>query len=57
VTRPSNVLRSELEGYQWQTTKDGEVLDDPVKARDHGPDAGRYGAHTHYVNANHWLLS
>ena len=47
VTRSSNVLRDELESYKWQTNKDGDILDDPVKARDHGPDAGRYGTLSH----------
>jgi len=47
VTRSSGKLREELEGLQWATDADGNILDKPVKENDHGPDAGRYGTHSH----------
>lgn len=47
VTRASGALRKELEGLKWKTDADGEILDEPVKKADHGPDAGRYGTHSH----------
>ena len=46
VTRPSGKLLEELEGLQWDTDADGNILDTPVKENDHGPDAGRYGTHS-----------
>lgn len=46
LTRTSQQLRNEMEAYQWETDKDGEVLDEVVKANDHGPDAGRYGTYS-----------
>lgn len=47
VTRSSGVLRDELERLKWQVDADGNILDEPVKENDHGPDAGRYGTHSH----------
>lgn len=47
VTRSSGVLQDELEKLKWATDADGEILDEPVKKNDHGPDAGRYGTHSH----------
>jgi len=46
ITRASGVLRDELEGLQWDTDADGNILDEPVKEADHGPDGGRYCTHS-----------
>jgi phage terminase large subunit len=46
VTRSSGKLQEEMEGLQWNTDADGDILDEPVKKADHGPDAGRYGTHS-----------
>lgn len=35
-------LITEFRNYKWRETKDGRVLDEPVKFRDHGVDASRY---------------
>lgn len=47
VTRSSQALREELESLQWEVDADGNILDEPVKEDDHGPDAGRYGTYSH----------
>lgn len=47
ITRTSQVLREEMEGLKWGVDGDGKILDEPVKEDDHGPDAGRYGTHSH----------
>lgn len=47
VTRASQKTQEELEQLKWATDTDGEILDEPVKKNDHGPDAGRYATHTH----------
>ena len=41
ITKRSTNLIKELRSYSWKT-KDGEILDEPVKASDHLIDAGRY---------------
>lgn len=43
-----NLIR-ELRSYQWKVDKNGNVLDQPVKALDDGPDALRYGAYSHHL--------
>jgi len=43
VTKRSVGLIEELKGYQWKEDKDGHVLDEPVKYKDHACDAFRYG--------------
>lgn len=40
-------LIGEIRGYKWREDKDGRVLEEPVKFRDHAMDAMRYAIHTH----------
>ncbi len=40
-----NTIR-EIGGYKWRETRDGDVLDDPVKFRDDAMDAKRYGIYS-----------
>lgn len=46
-TKRSVNLIEEGKNYSWRTTKDGKILDEPVKLKDHLMDAGRYGEYTH----------
>lgn len=46
-TKRSVNLIDEAKDYSWKTTKDGKILDEPVKIKDHLMDAGRYGEYTH----------
>lgn len=46
-TKRSLNLIEEAKLYSWKTTKDGKILDEPVKTKDHLMDAGRYGEYTH----------
>lgn len=45
ITRRSSGLRSEALTYKYKT-KDGIMLDEPVKFKDDGMDGGRYGSYT-----------
>ncbi|MDZ7355789.1 MAG: PBSX family phage terminase large subunit [candidate division KSB1 bacterium] len=48
-TLPENInLNKERQSYKWRETKDGRILDEPEKFRDHLMDAKRYGVYTHY---------
>lgn len=50
VTKRSKNLKKELNSYKWkEDKKTGESLDEPVKFKDDGCDAGRYGS---YSNRN-----
>lgn len=40
-------LIGEIRGYCYREDRDGHVLEEPVKFRDHAMDALRYGIHTH----------
>jgi phage terminase large subunit len=40
-------LNREAAMYKYRETKDGILLDEPVKANDHALDALRYALHTH----------
>lgn len=51
ITKTSVELIDEAKDYSWKTTKDGKILDEPVKIKDHAMDAGRYGEYTHGKNA------
>lgn len=42
ITKQSVNLLKEKRGYKWKTDKNGNVLDEPVKFRDHLLDAERY---------------
>jgi phage terminase large subunit len=46
VTQRSLNLIDEARGYVWDTNKDGDRLNVPVKVRDHLMDAFRYGCYT-----------
>lgn len=48
VDKSSADLQKEISSYQYKVTKEGHVLDEPVKFNDHLIDGGRYGTHTHY---------
>lgn len=45
----SGDLIDELKTYKWKEDKKGNVLDEPVKFKDHALDGTRYGVHTHLV--------
>lgn len=42
-----NVLK-DFKNYKWKTDKNGKVLDEPIHAFSHGPDAVRYPVNTHW---------
>lgn len=46
ITKDSVEGIKEMRTHSWKT-KDGKVLDEPVKLNDHFPDTIRYGVHTH----------
>jgi len=46
VEGSEDVIR-EAGAYKWRETKDGELMSEPVKFRDHCPDGIRYGIVTH----------
>ncbi len=49
-TKKENVkLNKEREGYKYKEDKDGNVLDDPVKFKNHLMDGKRYAMYTHYA--------
>jgi phage terminase large subunit len=43
----ANIL-NEIRAYSYRKDKNGQVLEEPVKFRDHLMDAARYGAYTHW---------
>ncbi len=48
VSREENVnFNKEMRGYKRKVDRKGEVLEEPVKFRDHGPNALRYAVYTH----------
>lgn len=47
ITDWSKGLIREANQYKWKETKDGTVLDEPVKFMDDGMDSGRYGSYSH----------
>jgi len=54
ITKSSVNLLKEARSYRWKE-KDGIILDEPVKANDHGMDAIRYGVHTHKLSLNQFV--
>ena len=44
----TNLIR-EISGYKWKEDKEGNVLDEPVKFKDHLMDAMRYAIYTHEI--------
>lgn len=49
VHQESENLIKEKRGYKYKETKDGQVLDEPLKFNDHLMDAERYGLYTFYM--------
>lgn len=47
ITSGSDNLRKEIRAYKFQTDRQGNVLDRPVKFMDHALDAARYGAYSY----------
>lgn len=47
IKKGSENLISELQGYKWKKDKKDNVLEEPVKLKDHLIDAMRYGIFTH----------
>lgn len=48
VSREENVnFNKEMKGYKRKVDRKGNVLEEPVKFRDHGPNALRYAVYTH----------
>ena len=52
IHRDSQNLIAEIRGYSYRTDKDGRVLEDPVKFRDHCMDSLRYAIHSHAKDQN-----
>lgn len=46
ITKRSVNTIKEIRSYKWKVDKNGLVLEEPVKFKDHAMDAGRYGAFT-----------
>jgi len=44
VTKRSTNVVTEFRGYKWRQDKNGNILDEPVKFRDHAMDGIRYGS-------------
>jgi phage terminase large subunit len=55
ITKSSVNLLKEVKSYKWKE-KDGQMLDEPVKANDHILDALRYGVHTHSKQSSAGIL-
>ena len=51
VTQASLNLIDEMRGYVWDTDRNGDRLNVPVKVRDHLMDAFRYGCYTPLAQA------
>ena len=47
ITKDSPNLIKEIQNYTWQTDKNGNTLEEPVKFNDHALDALRYAIYTH----------
>jgi phage terminase large subunit len=43
-TRRSKKTKDQFQMYRWKKTSSGQILDEPIKFEDDGPDAVRYGA-------------
>lgn len=50
--RSTNAVK-EIKSYKWKVTKDGKVLDEPVKHNDHAMDAMRYGVFTRLISPSY----
>lgn len=51
ITESSKGLIMEANMYKWKETKDGIVLDEPVKFKDDGMDSGRYGSYSQHSSS------
>lgn len=49
VYKESTNAIAEDRGYKWKEDRNGNILDEPVKFRDHFKDAERYAIHTHFA--------
>jgi phage terminase large subunit len=49
ITKRSVNTIKEIKSYSWKTSKDGKVMDEPVKYNDHAMDAIRYAVYS-YLN-------
>lgn len=47
ITKRSANATGEIRVYKWKVDRNGNVLDEPVKFKDHAMDAIRYALHTH----------
>lgn len=56
ITKQSKGLRTELLSYKYRV-KDGITLDEPVKFKDDGVDAGRYGSYTGFRKNKDIIIS
>ena len=57
VTKDSTDFIDELGFYSWKTDKNGKLLDEPVKIKDHLCDADRYAVFTHSVRPKYSFKS
>jgi len=48
ITKRSVETIRDFKRYKNKKNKDGTTSDEPLKFMDHGPDAGRYGAYSHF---------
>lgn len=48
ITKDSENLIKEKDGYKWKVDKMGNMIDEPVKKKDHALDAARYATYTHF---------
>jgi len=58
ILKDSVNLIKEISGYKYKEDKDGNVLEEPVKFRDHLMDAMRYAVYTHLKkeSPNIWII-
>jgi phage terminase large subunit len=47
ISKSSSNIIKEIRAYSWKKDKDKNVLDEPVKFKDHAMDAIRYAVFTH----------
>lgn len=50
ITKDSLNIQKEAKAYSWKV-KNGKPIDEPVKAKDHAMDGGRYAVYTHSLGA------
>ncbi len=52
IHEDSTNLIAEKQGYKYKEDRNGNVLDEPVKFKDHAVDAERYGIHSRIIELN-----